>query len=121
MMFTTATKALIAVVASALYIGSASAFTGDITWYDTDVGIGACGIQNNDNQHIAALSSAQYDNGANCGATIQIEYQGNTVTATVEDLCEGCSSGDVDLTPSAFEVLAPTFVGRLTGATWNFV
>ncbi|EMD32263.1 hypothetical protein CERSUDRAFT_58814 [Gelatoporia subvermispora B] len=92
-----------------------------VTFYDTSVGIGACGIQNSNSQHIAALSSSQYDSGAHCGAEIQIEWEGNTVTATVEDLCAGCGSGSVDLTPSAFEVLAPTSVGRLHGATWNFI
>ncbi|OCH93981.1 barwin-like endoglucanase [Obba rivulosa] len=114
-------KALLVTVASALYITSAAAYTGEITYYNTENGYGACGTQLSDSGYTAALSSDVYDNGAYCGQSIQIEWQGNTVTATVEDLCPGCDSTSVDLTPTAFEALAPTSVGVLSGATWNFV
>ncbi|EMD32260.1 expansin-like protein [Gelatoporia subvermispora B] len=104
-----------------MYLGAVTAFTGDVTWYNTDNGFGACGNQLNDGELVAALSSDVYDDGANCGRSIQIEWEGNSVTATVQDLCPGCDSTSVDLTPTAFEALAPLSVGRLTGATWNFV
>ncbi|EMD32261.1 expansin-like protein [Gelatoporia subvermispora B] len=116
----TFTKAVFAAVVSSLYVASASAYTGEITYYNTDNGVGACGTQLSDSGYTAALSSDVYDNGAHCGQSIQIQWQGNTVTATVEDLCPGCDSTSVDLTPTAFEALAPTSVGVLSGATWNF-
>ncbi|OCH93983.1 barwin-like endoglucanase [Obba rivulosa] len=115
------TKTIFAVVTAALFISTAAAYTGDVTYYNTDDGYGACGIQIHDYEYVAALSSDVYDSGAHCGQTIQIEWEGKSVTATVEDLCPGCDSTSVDLTPTAFEALAPTSVGRLTGATWNFV
>lgn len=46
--------------------------------------------------------------------------EGHSVTATVEDVCEGCAEGSIDLTPSAFAVLAPTSVGRIHDVVWNF-
>lgn len=63
-------------------------------------------------QHIAALAPADYGEYANpndspvCGKTIKIHGpNGNTVQATVADRCTGCSTGDVDVTPTVFELL----------------
>ena len=40
--------------------------------------------------------------------------------ATVADKCEGCGSNDIDLSPSAFTVLAPKAKGRIP-VTWNYL
>ncbi|KAF9029439.1 riboflavine-aldehyde-forming enzyme [Hymenopellis radicata] len=107
-------------LALATLISAAHAFSGDGTYYLPNGGFGACGqpLQNSD--HVVALASAQYSNGANCGRQIQVTYNGNSVTARVADLCPGCSSGDVDLTSSAFQVLAPLALGRIP-VTWNYI
>ena len=40
--------------------------------------------------------------------------------ATVVDKCEGCGPTDIDLSPSAFTVLAPKAKGRIQ-VTWNYL
>ena len=40
--------------------------------------------------------------------------------ATVVDKCEGCGPDDIDLSPSAFTVLAPEAKGRIQ-VTWNYL
>ncbi|KAF8902709.1 riboflavine-aldehyde-forming enzyme [Mucidula mucida] len=107
-------------MALATLISAAHAFSGDATYYYPNGGYGACGqpLQNSD--HVVALASAQYSSGANCGRQIRVNYNGKSVTARVADLCAGCVSGDVDLTSSAFEVLAPLSVGRMR-VTWDYI
>lgn len=61
-----------------------------------------------------------------CGKHIQITYAGKSVIVEVTDRCPGCSERSLDLSPSAFEQLAPLGIGRLAdGYTrnleWNWV
>ncbi|RPD63953.1 barwin-like endoglucanase [Lentinus tigrinus ALCF2SS1-7] len=97
----------------------AADISGDATYYEPNGGLGACGspIQNSD--FAVALSSAQYSGGSNCGRRINVHYQGKSVEATVVDLCPGCASGSIDLTPSAFQQLADLSAGRIQ-VTWDF-
>jgi expansin (peptidoglycan-binding protein) len=79
--------------------------TGTATYYA--VGLGACGWTNGDSEHVVALNSPQYGNGANCGKAVKIT---NTKTGTVQsakivDLCPGCASGDLDMSPTLFGAL----------------
>jgi hypothetical protein len=100
---------------------------GQGTYYGT--GLGACGITNNDSQHIAAVSHLLFDtfpgyNGANpntnavCGRTITATYQGKSVQVTITDRCTACAVTDIDFSPSAFSVLADQAVGRISGMQW---
>ena len=41
------------------------------------------------------------------------------VDAVVVDLCPGCASGSIDLSPAAFEQLADLSVGRIE-VTWDY-
>ncbi len=45
--------------------------------------------------------------------------QGQWVDATIGDLCPGCSSGSIDLSPSAFQQLASLDAGRIQ-VSWDF-
>ncbi|KIP02689.1 hypothetical protein PHLGIDRAFT_48718, partial [Phlebiopsis gigantea 11061_1 CR5-6] len=94
------------------------------TWYEQ--GLGACGVQENDSELVVAIGHALFDgypgySGTNpnnnpvCGRTLTATYQGKSVTVTVLDRCVGCDTYDLDFSPTAFSVLAPTSVGRLTG------
>ncbi|KAF8181052.1 RlpA-like double-psi beta-barrel-protein domain-containing protein-containing protein [Pholiota molesta] len=105
-------------VASAMLAQVAYAFSGDATWYNT--GLGSCGVTNSDSDFVVALSTADAANGQHCGQQIQVQYQGRTVQATVEDTCPGCSQGSIDLTPAAFQQLASLDAGRIQ-VTWNFI
>ncbi|KAF7347989.1 Riboflavin-aldehyde forming enzyme [Mycena sanguinolenta] len=44
---------------------------------------------------------------------------GNSVDVTVGDLCPGCATDDIELTPAAFSVLAPLDVGVIL-VEWYF-
>ncbi|KAI0633429.1 RlpA-like double-psi beta-barrel-protein domain-containing protein-containing protein, partial [Trametes polyzona] len=85
-----------------------------------DVGYGACGAINQNTDYVVALSASQYSGGANCHRRVSIHYNGKSVDATVADLCAGCGSGSIDMSPVVFQQLAPLSVGRLHGVTWNF-
>ena len=43
-----------------------------------------------------------------------------TVTVTITDRCTGCSTWDLDFSPSAFTQLADESVGRISGVKWSF-
>ncbi|CAG8484632.1 6130_t:CDS:1 [Cetraspora pellucida] len=95
-------------------------FKGDATFYNT--GLGACGITSNDNQLVAALPAADYDSlmtdgnpnhsGA-CGKMATVVCGGKTVTVKIVDRCPNCKSGDLDMSPAAFDCIADRSVGRI--------
>ncbi|KAI0639772.1 RlpA-like double-psi beta-barrel-protein domain-containing protein-containing protein, partial [Trametes polyzona] len=97
------------------------------TYYDT--GLTACGVTNNNNEYIAAVSHLLFDsfpgyNGANpnnnpiCGRKVTASYEGKSVTVTITDRCTGCALTDLDFSPAAFNQLASFDLGRLHGVTW---
>ena len=73
------------------------------TWYEP--GLGSCGTTSASSDSVVALSTnfgARY-----CGKSIKVTYKGRTVTATVADSCSSCGNGDLDMSPGAFNQLAP--------------
>ncbi|RPD78200.1 hypothetical protein L226DRAFT_480878 [Lentinus tigrinus ALCF2SS1-7] len=112
----------IAVLAAAVTVSAVPAsadFTGDATWYTPNGGLGACGAPSQNSDLVVALSADQYAGGSNCWRHIGVHYQGKFVDATVVDLCPGCASGSIDLSPGAFKKLANQDVGRIQ-VTWNY-
>ncbi|KAG9093935.1 hypothetical protein FRC06_011315 [Ceratobasidium sp. 370] len=110
-------------------INPAGTHTGQLTYFE--IGLGACGCWNRNDEWVAAISHELYDNypgyaGGNpnnnpvCGRTADITYNGKTIRVGIVDRCEGCALWDVDLSPSAFQQFAPLATGRLYGATWHF-
>ncbi|KDQ18136.1 hypothetical protein BOTBODRAFT_29471 [Botryobasidium botryosum FD-172 SS1] len=103
--------------------------TGEATYYGP--GLGACGKNNSGAEYVVAVSKQMFDTwpghtanpNANpiCGRRIKANYGGKSVVVTVEDRCPACAYNDLDLSPSAFQALAPLAVGRLRGMTWDFV
>ncbi|QRV95559.1 hypothetical protein RhiJN_23577 [Ceratobasidium sp. AG-Ba] len=98
-----------------------------------DIGLGACGWWNSNTEWVAAISHELFDgwpgyaggnpnNNPVCTTphTADITYNGKTIRVGIVDRCEGCALWDVDLSPSAFQALAPLSAGRLYGATWHF-
>lgn len=103
--------------------------SGDLTYYD--VGLGACGETNGDDDMIVSVSHFLWDEiqeGGNpntnslCGRKIRVRRDGSegSVDVTVVDRCTGCEPADLDLSPAAFEKLAKKAEGRVTG-TWSWL
>ncbi|CAD6574554.1 MAG: small nuclear ribonucleoprotein Sm D3 [Cyphobasidiales sp. Tagirdzhanova-0007] len=80
-------------------------------------GQGACGWTATSKDHIAALNKDQYGDvsqeSPHCGHYIWITntQTGASTRAQVQDACPGCNYGDLDLSPAAFDDLAPESQG----------
>ncbi|KAJ4324434.1 hypothetical protein N0V94_001332 [Neodidymelliopsis sp. IMI 364377] len=106
-----------------------SSYSGDVTVYDTQGGYGACGKALSDTDMIVALAStawgvssydAQTGDATNpwCGQKITIEANGKTATATIMDMCPGCTGDDIDLSRAAWKAIGMTEDTRIKG-TWS--
>ncbi|MFJ1767403.1 cysteine/serine endopeptidase inhibitor [Amycolatopsis sp. NPDC088138] len=100
--------------------------TGNATYY-TDVGYGACGTQIDASAQLLAAAPAAYWTTANpnndplCqGVSVQVSYNGRSITVPVVDKCPSCDSTHVDLSAPAFSRLADTGLGTIP-VTWSFV
>ncbi|KAL4245155.1 Plant Cell Wall Expansin [Abortiporus biennis] len=76
------------------------------TYYE--VGKGACGQTNSDNDSVLAISQKIWNGGEHCNQWIHIvdSQNGNSIDAQVVDECEGCGPDDLDLSPSVFSKLS---------------
>ncbi|KAG7091844.1 hypothetical protein E1B28_008247 [Marasmius oreades] len=109
-----------AVTIAEAQIASAT-YNGDATYYAP--GLGACGRNNNANELVAAVAATIFDtfpgatanpnNNPICGRPAVVTYQGKSVTVTIVDRCPGCGTTGIDLSPAAFQILAPLSVGRI--------
>jgi hypothetical protein len=94
-----------------------SGYSGDGTFYT--VGLGSCGKTNSDSQMVAALNAPQMGNNKYCGKTATVTGPKGEVTVTIVDTCPECSSGDLDLSPAAFDKIGSESAGRIK-ITWNW-
>ncbi|KAG5357146.1 Allergen Asp f 7-like protein [Yarrowia sp. C11] len=106
--------------------GGSGDHSGQATFYDT--GMGSCGITNTDSDFIVALNTDMWQAGmidgnpnhnTLCGKQLTAHRGGKSVTVTVTDMCPGCSHGDLDLSPAAFNALASPDEGRVE-VTWSW-
>jgi hypothetical protein len=102
----------------------------DMTIYDNNGGFGACGTALHDTDMIVALAqdawgASTYDTmtGAAtnpwCGQKIKVEYNGNSIEATIMDLCPGCKSFDIDLSLAAWKKLTGMDEKTRVKASWS--
>jgi expansin (peptidoglycan-binding protein) len=97
-----------------------AAESGDGTYYDAD-GTGNCSFDASTDYMVAAMNAPDYGTAQWCGACLAVTGpMGNTITVRVVDQCPGCSHGDLDLSETAFGMLAPTSAGRIS-ITWHEV
>ncbi|MFL4910754.1 cysteine/serine endopeptidase inhibitor [Streptomyces sp. MMS24-I2-30] len=101
--------------------------TGTMTWYD-NAGKGACGTDINAAiEEFVALpnelwTAANPNNDSLCkGVSVEVTYNGKTLTLPVKDKCPTCSAEHIDLSKPAFQKLADLDVGVVTGITWKIV
>jgi expansin (peptidoglycan-binding protein) len=99
---------------------------GNATYYD-NAGYGACGTWLDANTEMLVAVSASYwttpnpNNDPICsGVSVQVTYNGRTITVPVRDKCPSCASGHIDLSRPAFAQLANTDLGNIP-LTWKFV
>jgi hypothetical protein len=102
----------------------------DITIYDNNGGLGACGTELHDSSMIVALAkdawgASTYDTMTGkstnpwCGQKIKIDYEGNSIEATIQDLCPGCSGNDIDLSLAAWKQLTGLDEKTRLKASWS--
>jgi expansin (peptidoglycan-binding protein) len=95
-------------------------FTGEGTFYDY-AGGGNCSFENpNTPVYTGAMNEEQYSNAITCGACIEVTGSLGTVTISIEDRCPECLYGDIDLSPSAFELIDDLTNGRVP-ISWKIV
>jgi expansin len=94
--------------------------SGEGTYYSAD-GTGSCSFDASpDDLMVAALNAPDYQTAALCGACLAVSGPNGSVTVRVVDLCPECKHGDLDLSPQAFQLLAPLAAGRIP-ITWHQV
>lgn len=100
---------------------NAVTFEGEGTYYAA-TGDGACsfGASADNPLLVGAMNAPDYDNSNVCGACAHLKGPEGEVTVRIVDLCPECAHGDIDLSPAAFEKLAPLEKGRIP-ITWQFV
>ncbi|MET8949165.1 cysteine/serine endopeptidase inhibitor, partial [Streptomyces sp. NPDC004542] len=101
--------------------------SGEMTYYN-DRGYGACGsVVDAASEDLVAVShewwtSVDPHQDRLCrGVSVQVSYNGRSITVPVKDMCPSCDAGHIDLSQSAFEKLAPLGEGLVKGITWRFV
>ncbi|PRP89268.1 hypothetical protein PROFUN_02142 [Planoprotostelium fungivorum] len=98
---------------------------GDGTYFDP--GLGACGTYASGSDYIAALNAPQWgadpngnpNNNPNCGRKAVVTGPLGSVTVTIQDKCPPCKSGDLDLSPAAFNQIGDPQQGRIH-ITWHW-
>ncbi|KAG9301194.1 hypothetical protein G9A89_012577 [Geosiphon pyriformis] len=107
--------------------GGSGSRSGEGTYYNP--GLGACGQTDGDNDAVVAMAAPDFDpstpNGnpnknSLCGKQIRIYHEGKSATATIQDRCPECKSGDVDMAPVVFNQLADPSKGRIS-ITWSYI
>ncbi|MCC6553451.1 MAG: hypothetical protein IT372_10590 [Polyangiaceae bacterium] len=94
--------------------------TGDGTYYDAD-GSGNCSFPPSpDDLMVAAMNDTDYQSSAACGACAEITGPDGTITVRIVDRCPECPQGDIDMSPQAFELIAPLEAGRVD-ISWRYV
>jgi hypothetical protein len=94
-----------------------------MTYYNTGVGLGACGNFHPDSDWTVALNSAQFGNSypsSECGKVITISYGGKTAQATIQDACPSCPYGGLDLSPRLLQHFTVSVDVIEREAFWGF-
>src|ERR1700729_3881732 len=97
-----------------------AAESGDGTYYDAD-GTGNCSFDASpDDLMVVAMNAPDYGNAVWCGACLSVTGPMATITVRVVDQCPECAHGDLDLSETAFGMIAPLSAGRVS-ITWHEV
>ncbi len=95
--------------------------SGEGTYYDFADGSGNCGFPATpDDLMVGAMNHTDYDGSAACGTCVHVEGPDGAVNVRIVDRCPECAQGDIDLSPEAFEQIAPLSAGRVD-ISWTYV
>lgn len=93
------------------------------TWFTQNGVAGACGKVHSDSDHVVALETSEYANGANCWRTISITdtKSGKSSTGLVADECPSCGANkNIDLSVGLFKEFDILNTGEIH-VEWKFV
>ena len=94
--------------------------SGVATYYGGD-GTGACSFDADPSAlDFAAMDQPEWAGSAVCGACAAVVGPTGNVTVRIVDLCPGCESGHLDLSPQAFQKISPLSAGKVP-ITWTLV
>lgn len=95
--------------------------TGEATYYTEADGSGNCSFPATPNDlFVGAMNQLDYANSAACGACATIDGPNGSITVRIVDRCPECAKGDIDLSPVAFDQIAPRSAGRVP-IQWRYV
>ena len=99
----------------------AAALVGEGTYYDFADGSGACGFPATPNDlMVGAMNLTDFADSAACGSCARVEGPEGSIDVRIVDLCPECAPGDIDLSPQAFERIAPLEAGRVE-IQWRYI
>ena len=99
----------------------AETHTGEATYYTFADGSGNCGFPATpDDLMVGAMNDTDYAGSAACGTCVRIVGPDGTVDVRIVDRCPECPQGDIDLSPEAFELIAPLEQGRVD-ISWEYI
>lgn len=110
---------------SQIQCGQETTYSGEGTYYDIVKfgNFGNCSFPSSDFSPflIGAMNASQYGKADFCGACAEVTGpSGGKVVITIIDQCPECKMGDIDLSPEAFDFLAPRIDGRIK-ISWKLV
>ncbi|MEF3273531.1 MAG: hypothetical protein K6356_03890 [Chloroflexus sp.] len=98
--------------------------SGEATYYEEADGSGACLFDPiPGDRMVAAISYLNYGNADYCGAYVEVFGPQGRVVVRIVDICPdnpGCGSNHLDLSPEAFDQIAPRAWGRVA-ITWRII
>ncbi|MBK6918136.1 MAG: hypothetical protein IPH07_12110 [Deltaproteobacteria bacterium] len=95
--------------------------SGEATYYDFADGSGNCGFPATpDDPLVAAMNHVDYAGSSACGTCVRVQGPDGSVDVRIVDQCPECPAGDIDLSPGAFERIAPLTAGRVA-ITWQVI
>lgn len=93
--------------------------SGQATYYDAD-GTGNCSFDASSDFLVAAMNASDYGTADWCGGCVDVTGPDGHVVVRIVDKCPGCAAGDLDLSETAFGMIAPLSAGRVD-ITWQEV
>jgi expansin (peptidoglycan-binding protein) len=101
--------------------GAEAQHTGQATFYTTADGSGNCSFDKSPNDlMIGAMNATDYAGAAACGACAHLVGPNGELTIRIVDQCPDCATGNIDLSPEAFDKIAVRSQGRVP-ITWTYV